>query len=106
MPKNNNVISITDMTQKAYDRIIQEELAKKTLQQYWYCGVVPIRRYCEQRGIGVYSPESIDDCMIWFREQYKQGTVYPAKFRATRKIAAIMESIAAGELYQWQAQTP
>ena len=106
MPKNNNVISITDMTQKAYDRIIQEELAKKTLQQYWYCGVVPIRRYCEQRGIEVYSPESINDCVIWFREQYKQGVIYPAKFRATRKIAAIMESIAAGGSYQWQAQTP
>lgn len=53
MPKK-NVISITDMTQKAYDCILQEDYAKKTCQQYWYCGVVPIRRYCEQREIMEY----------------------------------------------------
>ena len=105
MPKN-DAISITDMTKKAYDCILQEDYAKKTCQQYWYCGVVPIRRYCEQRGIETYSPESITDCVVWFREQYKQGDVYPAKFQAVRKIAAIMESIAKGEPYQWQALTP
>lgn len=105
MPKK-KAISIADMTQKAYERILQEDLAKKTLQQYWYCGVIPIRRYCEQSGIKEYSSESINDCMIWFQEQYKQGTVYPAKFRATRKIVAIMGSIAHGELYQWQSLTP
>ena len=60
MPKNNNVISITDMTQKAYDRILQEDLSKKGLQYYWYCGIVPIRRYCEQREIG----DRVEFCVI------------------------------------------
>lgn len=105
MPKK-NAISITDMTKKAYDCILQKEYAKKTCQQYWYCGVVPIRRYCEQQGIEMYSAESINDCVIWFREQYKKGTVYPVKFQDVRKIAAIMECIAAGEVYQWNALTP
>ncbi len=105
MPKN-NVISVTDMTQKAYDRVLQESLAKKTCQQYWYCGVVPIRRYCEQRGIEVYSPERINNCVNWFREEYERGAVYPVKFQDIRKIAAIMECIAKGESYQWQALTP
>lgn len=105
MPKK-KVISITDMTQKAYDCILQEDYAKKTCRQYWYCGVVPIRRYCEQREIKEYSPESINDCVAWFREQYKQGAVYPSKFRDVRKIAAIMESMAKGESYQWQVMTP
>lgn len=105
MPKN-DVISITDMTQKAYNRILEEGYAKKTCQQYWYCGVVPIRRYYEQREIEVYSAESINDCVIWFREQYKQGAVYPAKFQKVRKIAAVMERIATGDPYQWQALTP
>ena len=74
---DNNVISITDMTQKAYNRIAQEGLAQKTLQQYWYCGVVPIRRYYEQRGIEVYSSRSMNDCVLWFQEQYRQGATYP-----------------------------
>ena len=100
MPKK-DAISITDMTKKAYDCILQKEYAKKTCQQYWYCGVVPIRRYYEQQGVKMYSAESINDCMIWFREQYEQGTVYPAKYRAVRKIAVIMKCIAAGEVYQW-----
>lgn len=105
MPKN-DAISITDMTKKAYDCILQEDYAKKTCQQYWYCGVVPIRRYCEQRGIETYSSESINDCVTWFREQYKQGTVYLVKYRNVRKIAAIMECIAKGEPYQWQTLPP
>ncbi len=105
MPKNEE-ISITDMTQKAYDRVLQEALAKKTHQQYWYCGVVPIRRYCEERGIEVYSSKSINDCVAWYREQYKQGAVYPVKFQDVRKIAAIMARIAQGEPYQWQNLTP
>lgn len=105
MPKNNG-ISVTDMTQKAYDRVLQEALAKKTNQHYWYCGVVTIRRYCEEQGINVYSSEGIDDCVAWLREQYKQGLVYPAKYRIARKIAAIMERIANGEPYQWQPLTP
>ena len=103
---DNNVISITDMTQKAYNRIAQEGLAQKTLQQYWYCGVVPIRRYYEQRGIEVYSSRSMNDCVLWFQEQYRQGATYPLKFQNVRKIAAIMENIAVGKPYQWQALTP
>lgn len=105
MPKK-NAISITDMTQKAYDCILQEDYAKKTYQQYWYCGVIPIRRYCEQQEMTEYSSEGISDCVSWFREQYEQGAVYPAKFRNVRRIAAIMECIAKGEPYQWQALTP
>lgn len=105
MPRN-ETISITDMTQKAYNCILQEDFAKKTYQQYWYCGVVPIRRYYEQQGIEIYSAESIHDCVFWFQEQYKQGSVYPEKFKAVRKITAIMESIAKGEPYQWRALPP
>ena len=105
MPKN-DIISITDMTEKAYDCIRQEDYALKTCQQYWYCGVVPIRRYCEERGIKTYSSESISDCVTWFLDQYKQGTVYRDKYQAVRKIASIMEYIAKGEPYQWQALTP
>lgn len=105
MPKK-NAISITDMTKKAYDCILQKEYAKKTCQQYWYCGVVPIRRYYEQQGIEMYSAKSINDCMNWFREQYRQGAVYSEKFKAVRKIAVIMECIAAGEVYQWSTLTP
>ncbi len=105
MPKN-NITSVTDMTQKAYDCVLQEAFAKKTNQQYWYCGVVPIRRYCEEQGIHVYSSASINDCVDWFREQYKQGCVYSAKYQKVRKIAAIMERIEKGEPYQWQALTP
>ena len=44
------------MTQKAYDCILQQNYTKKTCQQYWYCGVVPIRRYFKQKGIELYSP--------------------------------------------------
>lgn len=105
MPKK-NAISITDMTKKAYDCILQKEYAKKTCQQYWYCGVVPIRRYYEQQGIEMYSAESINNCVIWFRDQYKKGIVYPVKYQDVRKIASIMECIAAGEVYQWNALTP
>ena len=100
------VISITDMTQKAYDCILQEGYAKKTCQQYWYCGVIPIRRYYEQQGNETYSPKSINDCVTWYREQYEQGAVYSVKFQNVRKIAAIMERIAAGKPYQWQSLTP
>lgn len=105
MPKK-KAISITDMTQKAYDCILQEDYAKKTCQQYWYCGVIPIRRYYERQGIETYSPKSINDCVTWYREQYEQGAVYSVKFQDVRKIAAIMEHIAAGEPYQWQTLTP
>lgn len=105
MPKK-KAISITDMTQKAYDCILQEGYAKKTCQQYWYCGVIPIRRYYEQQGSEIYSSESINDCVTWYQEQYEQGTVYSVKFQNVRKIAAIMERIAAGEPYQWQPLTP
>lgn len=105
MPKN-NIISVTDMTKKAYDCILQEDYAEKTRQQYWYCGVIPIRRYCEQRGIKAYSFENINDCVTWFREQYKRGSVYLVKYRNVRKIAAIMECIAKGKPYQWQNLTP
>lgn len=86
--------------------MLQEDYAKKTYQQYWYYGVVPIRRYYQQQGIGMYTSESINDCVAWFRERYKQSNVYPEKFKAVRKIAAIMERIAAGEPYQWQSLTP
>ncbi len=103
---NTNVISITDMTQKAYDRLLQEDYATKTYQQYWYCGVVPIRRYCEQQGIEFYSIEHIADCVNWFQEQYKRGDVYSTKFNAVRKIAAMMKCISEGKPYQWQILTP
>lgn len=105
MPKK-KAISITDMTQRAYDCILQEDYAKRTCQQYWYCGVIPIRRYYERQGIKTYSSKSINDCVTWYREQYEQGAVYSVKFQDVRKIAAIMERIAAGEPYQWQPMTP
>lgn len=102
----NKVISITDMTQKAYDCILQQNYTKKTCQQYWYCGVVPIRRYFKQKGIELYSPKSINDCLTWYQEQFKQGTVYSTKFQTVRRIAAIMEDIAAEKPYRWQPLTP
>ncbi len=106
MPKH-CVLSIMDMTQEAYDQIIRyEDYAKKTRQQYWYCGVVPIRKYCKQRDILAYSSESINDCISWFREEYEQGNVYPLKFRCVRKIAAVMECIAEGKPYQWLTLSP
>ena len=81
----NKVISITDMTQKAYDCILQQNYTKKTCQQYWYCGVVPIRRYFKQKGIELYSPKSINDCLTWYQEQFKQGTVYSTNFRRSEE---------------------
>lgn len=102
----NKVISITDMTQKAYDCILQQNYTKKTCQQYWYCGVVPIRRYFKQKGIELYSPKSINDCLTWYQEQFKQGTVYSTKFQTVRRIAVIMEDIAAEKPYRWQPLTP
>lgn len=101
-----NAISITDMTQRAYDCISKEDYARKTCQQYWYCGVIPIRRYYAWQGIEAYSRESIKNCVAWYQEQWKQGVVYSTKFRNVRRIAAIMEHISVGEPYQWRALTP
>jgi len=99
MPKN-LVISITDMTQKAYDCVRQEGLSEWSYQKYWYGGVVPIRRYCKEQGIEIYFPEDIQNCVKWFRNQLELGFVKDAKFQKVRKIAQIMETLYNGETYQ------
>lgn len=105
MPEN-TVISITDMTQKAYDCVKQDDLSEWSYQKYWYGGVVPIRRYCKEQGIKVYSPASIRNCVKWFQRQLESGFVKDAKFQKVRKIAQIMETIYNGETYQWNCITP
>ena len=96
----NVAVSVTDMTQRAYDCIRQDDLAERTYQGYWYSGVVPIRRYCEQRGIEMYSTKLMAECVTWFREQYEQGFVYSLKFQHVRKIVGIMEDLANGLPYR------
>lgn len=105
MPEN-SVISITDMTQKAYDCVKQENLSEWSYQKYWYSGIVPIRRYCKEQQITVYSPESIQNCVKWFQGQLELGFVKDAKFQKVRKIAQIMETLYNGETYQWNCITP
>lgn len=105
MPKN-FVISIVDMTQKAYDCVRQDDLSEWSYQKYWYSGVVPIRRYCKEHGIEMYSPESIRYCVKWFKDQFESGLVKDAKLQKVRKIALIMETLYNGETYQWNYITP
>lgn len=99
-------ISIADMTQRAYDCVRQDNLSEWSYQKYWYSGVIPIRRYCKEHGIEVYSPESIRSCVKWFQGQLALGLVKDAKFQKVRKIAQIMETLYNGETYQWNCITP
>ncbi len=102
----NDAVSIVDMTQRAYDCIRLDDLAEKTYEGYWYSGIIPIRKYCENHGIKTYSIEAISECVRWFREQYEHGLVYPLKFQHVRKIAMIMEQLANGQSYQrWTLTT-
>ena len=85
------------MTQMAYDCVRQDNLSEWSYQKYWYSGVVPIRRYCKEQEIEVYSPESIRNCVKWFQGQLELGFVKDAKFQKVRKIAQIMETFYNGE---------
>ena len=105
MPKD-SVISIADMTQKAYDCVRKEGLSEWSYQKYWYGGVAPIRRYCNEQGIEVYSPESIHNCVKWFQDQHELGLVNDSKFQKVRKIAQIMEILSNGGDYQWNCIAP
>ncbi len=95
--------TIIDITQIAYDTITSLGLSKKSLQQYWYCGVVPIRRYYEAQKWRKYTQKSAESCMQFFRKEYEEGRIYCAKFRSVRKIITIMEELQTGKSIVWRS---
>ncbi len=105
MPQQ-NYPTITEASQEAYQYIESVGLAKKTLQQYWYCGVIPVRRYFESQTLEKYSPESMRECVVSFRTKYEQGDIYEAKFRCVRKISVIIDSLQKGDDIIWGCLTP
>lgn len=105
MPKD-SAISMVDMTQKAYDCVKQDDLSEWSYQKYWYNGVVPIRRYYKEQKIETYSPESIRNCVKWFRGQHELGLVKDAKFQKSGKLRKLWRSFNNGEVYQCNYITP
>lgn len=105
MPQE-NIYTITGITQEAYQCIEKFGLAPASRQDYWYYGVVPIREYFSSHGCTIYSPEKMQECIAYFSGQYEKGGTHIRRFRKSRKIARIIESILAGEPVVWKYLEP
>ena len=87
------ITAIENVTREAYQCIEGFGLAPRTLQDYWYYGIVPIRQYFLRCGYKEYSYEKMQECLACYADAYELGGVHVRRYRKVRKVARVIAAL-------------